>query len=47
VLCDAVTAPSADIMKSVADAVRGFVGDALPFDDITMLAIRRLDPAPA
>jgi phosphoserine phosphatase RsbU/P len=47
VLREAVTAPSAEIMKSVADAVRGFVGDALPFDDITMLAIRRLDPPPA
>jgi phosphoserine phosphatase RsbU/P len=37
-------APCAEIVKSVAYAVRGFVGDALPSDDITMLAIRRLDP---
>jgi sigma-B regulation protein RsbU (phosphoserine phosphatase) len=36
---------SAEIVKSVAAAVRGFVGDALPFDDITMLAIRRVDRA--
>jgi hypothetical protein len=27
-----------------AATVRGFVGNAVPFDDITMLAIRRLDP---
>jgi hypothetical protein len=33
---------SADIIKSVAEAVRGFVGTAVPFDDITMLALRRL-----
>ena len=37
-------APCAEIVKSVAYAVRAFVGDALPSDDITMLAIRRLDP---
>ncbi len=37
-------APCAEIVNSVAYAVRGFVGDALPSDDITMLAIRRLDP---
>jgi phosphoserine phosphatase RsbU/P len=36
---------SAELVKSVAEAVRGFVGDALPFDDITMLAIRRLEAA--
>jgi phosphoserine phosphatase RsbU/P len=36
---------SAEIMTSVADAVGGFVGNALPFDDITMLAIRWLDRA--
>jgi phosphoserine phosphatase RsbU/P len=36
---------SAEIVKSVAEAVRGFVGAALPFDDITMLAVRRLEPA--
>jgi sigma-B regulation protein RsbU (phosphoserine phosphatase) len=47
VLRDAGAAPSAGIMQAVADAVRGFVGDALPFDDITMLAIRRLAPPPA
>jgi hypothetical protein len=36
---------SAEIVKSVAEAVRGFVGTALPFDDITMLAVRRLEPS--
>jgi hypothetical protein len=29
----------------VGEAVRGFVGTALPSDDITMLTVRRLDPA--
>ena len=43
VLRAAAGAPSAEIVKSVAEAVRGFVGTALPFDDITMLALRRLD----
>ena len=36
-------APCAEIVKSIAQAVRGFVGNALPSDDITMLAIRRLE----
>ncbi len=40
-------ASSAEIMKSVAEAVRGFVGDALAFDDITMLAVRRLESSTA
>jgi phosphoserine phosphatase RsbU/P len=35
---------AAQIVKSVAEAVRGFVGTARPSDDITMLAIRRLGP---
>ena len=43
VLRAAAGAPSAAIVKSVAEAVRGFVGTTLPFDDITMLALRRLD----
>jgi sigma-B regulation protein RsbU (phosphoserine phosphatase) len=34
---------AAEIVKSVGEAVRGFVGTALPSDDITMLAVRRLD----
>jgi phosphoserine phosphatase RsbU/P len=34
---------AAEIVKSVGEAVRGFVGAALPSDDITMLAVRRLD----
>jgi phosphoserine phosphatase RsbU/P len=38
---------TADIVKSVAEAVRNFVGSALPSDDITMLAVRRLGPAAA
>jgi phosphoserine phosphatase RsbU/P len=38
---------TADIVKSVAEAIRDFVGTALPSDDITMLAVRRLDPATA
>jgi len=46
VLHGAASSASAEIVKSVAEAVRGFVGNALPFDDITMLAIRRL-AAPA
>src|SRR5215468_7423747 len=36
---------AAEIVTSVAQAVRGFVGSALPSDDITMLAVRRLDKA--
>jgi phosphoserine phosphatase RsbU/P len=43
VLRAGAVASSAEIMKSVAEAVRGFVGDALAFDDITMLAVRRLE----
>jgi sigma-B regulation protein RsbU (phosphoserine phosphatase) len=44
VLRAAAGCTSADMIKSVAAAVQGFVGTALPSDDITMLAIRRLDP---
>src|SRR5215470_8055668 len=44
VLRDAAGAASAEVVRSVTGAVRGFVGNALPFDDITMLAVRRLDP---
>jgi sigma-B regulation protein RsbU (phosphoserine phosphatase) len=44
VLRAAAGAASAEIVESVACAVRGFVGNALPSDDITMLAIRRLGP---
>jgi len=42
VLRDAPGFSACDIVKAVADAVRGFVGAALPSDDITMMAIRRL-----
>jgi sigma-B regulation protein RsbU (phosphoserine phosphatase) len=45
VLREAAGYPSAEVVKSVAEAVRGFVGTALPSDDITMLAIRRVDPS--
>ena len=38
-------ASAAAIVKSVGEALRGFVGTALPSDDITMLTVRRLDPA--
>ncbi len=34
---------SAEIVRLVGDAVRAFIGEATPSDDITMLAIRRLD----
>ena len=34
---------SAEVVKSVSAAVREFVGSALPSDDITMMAVRRLD----
>jgi sigma-B regulation protein RsbU (phosphoserine phosphatase) len=37
--------PSAEIVSSVAEAVKSFVGTALPSDDITMIAVRRLDPS--
>jgi sigma-B regulation protein RsbU (phosphoserine phosphatase) len=37
--------PSAEIVKAVSNAVRDFVGQAMPSDDVTMLAIRRLDPS--
>jgi sigma-B regulation protein RsbU (phosphoserine phosphatase) len=45
VLRAAAGCSSAHMVKSVAAAVRDFVGSALPSDDITMLAIRRLDPS--
>lgn len=43
VLRSAAGRSSEQIVQSVADAVRGFVGTAIQSDDITMLAIRRLD----
>jgi sigma-B regulation protein RsbU (phosphoserine phosphatase) len=43
VLRDAGARPSAEIVKLVGGAVRDFVGDAVPSDDVTMLAIRWLD----
>ena len=44
ILRDAAGSASAEVVKSVTGAVRGFVGTALPSDDITMLAVRRLGP---
>jgi phosphoserine phosphatase RsbU/P len=41
----AACSSAAEIVKAVGDAVRCFVGTALPSDDITMLAVRRLDPS--
>jgi phosphoserine phosphatase RsbU/P len=43
VLRAAASFSACEIVKAVAEAVRDFVGAALPFDDITMMAIRRLD----
>ena len=34
---------SAKIISSVAEAVKSFVGTALPSDDITIIAVRRLE----
>lgn len=45
VLRAAAGSSSAEMVKSVASAVRDFVDGALASDDITMLAIRRLDPS--
>jgi phosphoserine phosphatase RsbU/P len=36
---------SAAVVQHVLTAVRAFVGSAQPSDDITMMAVRRLDPA--
>src|SRR5882757_7512728 len=44
VLRGAAGCASAEVVKAVAEAVRGFVGTALPSDDITMMALRRLAP---
>jgi sigma-B regulation protein RsbU (phosphoserine phosphatase) len=41
----AACSSAAEIVKAVGEAVRSFVGTALPSDDITMLAVRRLDPS--
>jgi sigma-B regulation protein RsbU (phosphoserine phosphatase) len=45
VLHGTVGRSSAEIVKSVTEAVRSFVGAAPPSDDITMLAVRRLNQA--
>jgi sigma-B regulation protein RsbU (phosphoserine phosphatase) len=45
VLRGAAGCSSAEMVKSVTAALRDFVGNALPSDDITMLAIRHLDPS--
>jgi sigma-B regulation protein RsbU (phosphoserine phosphatase) len=36
---------TAELVKSVTEAIHNFVGGALPSDDITMLALRRIDTA--
>jgi sigma-B regulation protein RsbU (phosphoserine phosphatase) len=43
VLRSAASHSSGQIVQRVADAVRDFVGTALPSDDVTMLSVRRLD----
>jgi sigma-B regulation protein RsbU (phosphoserine phosphatase) len=45
VLRAAAGRPSAEVVRSVAAAVQNFVGTASPADDITMMAVRRLDPS--
>jgi len=45
VLQGAAGRSSAEVVRSVAEAVRSFVDAAPPSDDITMLAIRRIDPS--
>jgi sigma-B regulation protein RsbU (phosphoserine phosphatase) len=45
VLRAAAGRPSAEVVHSVAAAVQNFVGTASPADDITMMAVRRLDPS--
>ena len=37
--------PSVEVVGGVAQAVKNFVGTASPSDDITMMAVRRLDPS--
>jgi sigma-B regulation protein RsbU (phosphoserine phosphatase) len=39
------TSGSAEIVRLVTSAVREFAGTALPSDDITMLAVHRIDTA--
>jgi len=43
VLRAAAGSSAREIVNAVGQAVRDFVGAALPFDDITMMAVRRLD----
>ena len=45
VLRAAAGRPSAEVVDSVAEALQDFVGAASPSDDITMMAVRRLDPS--
>jgi sigma-B regulation protein RsbU (phosphoserine phosphatase) len=45
VLRGAAGRSSAAVVQAVSAAVREFVGSAQPSDDITMMAVRRLDPA--
>jgi serine phosphatase RsbU (regulator of sigma subunit) len=43
VLRAAAAARSRDVVEKATAAVKDFVGSALPSDDITMLALRRVD----
>jgi phosphoserine phosphatase RsbU/P len=45
VLRTAAGRSSQEVVQAVSAAVRAFVGSAQPSDDITMMAVRRLDPA--
>ena len=45
VLRAAAGRPCAEVVRRVAEAVQNFVGTASPSDDITMMAVRRLDPS--
>jgi phosphoserine phosphatase RsbU/P len=36
---------TSDLVKAVSESIRGFIDGALPSDDVTMLALRRLDAA--
>jgi sigma-B regulation protein RsbU (phosphoserine phosphatase) len=44
VLAGAAGQGSAAVVRAVSESLCGFVGTAEPFDDVAMLALRRLDP---
>jgi sigma-B regulation protein RsbU (phosphoserine phosphatase) len=45
VLAGAAGQASVAVIRAVSESLCGFVGAAEPFDDVAMLALRRLDPA--